>query len=419
MYLIKGITVSAVAMAVPAWMLIGVEGPTEALFSQYLGLAALVAMALSQLIATRAWFVEPIFGALDRAYILHKWLGICALAAILLHDSIDAEIKSLGRGTALTDLADGMGEQSYNGLLILIAITLITFIPYRLWYWTHRAMGVCFVLGAFHFAFILKPFSNVDPVGIYVLAFCAIGTAAYVYTLLPRSWRRGRMYTVVSVQKTGSALAITMVPESRVIRHRAGQFAFFSLESQGRVETHPFTISSAPQPNGTLRISVAALGDYTKWLSENLQKGMRFRVHGPYGRFVLRRRKSPQVWIAGGIGITPFLSWLDTIAPDGSPIDLIYTFRGHASAAHLSELKQKALEKPRVNLHLFDTQTGPRIDKGTLARITKGKKSHVAFCGPLKLRQSICETSLSRPVQFEEFEIRTGLPYMGFVAQIG
>ena len=413
MHLIKGFTVSAVAIALPAWMLIGVDGPNGALFSQYLGLVVLIAMALSQLIATRAWFVEPLFGALDRAYVLHKWLGICALVAILLHSSIDAEIKSLGRGSALNELAAGTGEQAYNGLLILVGITLIRFIPYRLWYWTHRAMGACFLLGAFHFAFILKPFSSVDPVGIYVLSLCAIGVASYAYTLVPRAWRRGRMYKVVSIEKTGSAIAITMAPEGKAIRHQAGQFAFFSLQTPGLSESHPYTISSAPRPDGTLRISVAALGDYTTQLSGKVREGMHVRVQGPYGRFVLQRKKIRQIWVAGGIGITPFLSWLDALAPEGPTVDLIYTFRGRTSAAHLIELQQKIVDKPRVTLHLFDTQTGPRIGKDTLARITGGNKSHVAFCGPLQLRQSLQTTSLSRRIQFEEFEIRTDLPFIG------
>lgn len=34
-----------------------------------------------------------------------------------------------------------------------------TFIPYRLWRWTHRLMGVFIAVGAFEYLFVLKPFS--------------------------------------------------------------------------------------------------------------------------------------------------------------------------------------------------------------------------------------------------------------------
>ena len=84
-----------------------------ALFSQYLGMSALIAMAISQTIATRIAPVEWIFGGLDRAYVLHKWLGIGALVAILLHDTIDAEMTGLGRETLLVrDCGDGRRDRA-------------------------------------------------------------------------------------------------------------------------------------------------------------------------------------------------------------------------------------------------------------------------------------------------------------------
>ena len=93
-----------------------------ALFSQYLGIVALIAMALTQVIATRVPGIEPIFGGLDRGYVLHKWLGITAMVSILLHDTIDAEMDGLGRETGLSDLAETLGEISLYGLLILVII---------------------------------------------------------------------------------------------------------------------------------------------------------------------------------------------------------------------------------------------------------------------------------------------------------
>jgi predicted ferric reductase len=169
-----GLILTFGALLTPVIWLPGLAGKhdTVTLFSQYLGMAALIAMALSQVIATRLGFVERVFGGLDRSYILHKWLGIGAMVAILLHDTIDAEMDGLGRETLLSDGAETAGELCLYGLLILVVITIATFIPYHLWRWTHRIMGVFFVMGAFHFLFILKPFTNGDPLGLYVSAFC-------------------------------------------------------------------------------------------------------------------------------------------------------------------------------------------------------------------------------------------------------
>ena len=405
-----GIAVSAAAILLPAALIFALSGPASALFSQYLGLAALVAMSLSQLMATRARFVERIFGPLDQAYVLHKWLGIVALVAILLHDNIGAEIKALGRGTALSGFGEDLGEQSLNGLLVLIAITLITIIPYRIWYWTHKAMGVCFVLGAVHFILVLKPFSVFDPLGLYVLGFCIIGVLSYAYTLLPRWWRTGYAYRVTGVEKTGHGIAIEMVPEGQALGHRAGQFAFFSFDLPGLSESHPFTISSAPRADGSLRITVANLGDYTARLARQLEEGASVSVQGPYGRFFPSRGKRAQVWVAGGIGITPFLAWLEAMEGDGPKVDLVWTFRGSLSAPHLAEVKALVARTDRVSLHLIDTSMGTRLTPEALGEIADLKAASVSYCGPMAL-QEILRGAVGRwRLHTEAFEIRTGLP---------
>lgn len=410
MHNIRGLLATVIPFVILAVLFTAVNGPSSAMFSQFIGSAALVAMALSHLISTRTWIVERFFGPLDQAYVLHKWLGIGAIVAILLHDNIGAEIKALGQGTNLNDLAEDLGEQSLNGLLVLVAITLITFIPYRIWYWTHRAMGVFFILGAIHYAFILKPFSNFDPLGLYVLGFCLIGIISYIYTWLPRRWLAKKTYTVRGIEKTGHASAITLQPNDHPMRHRAGQFAFFSFEAPRLKETHPFSISNAPQEDGAIRITVANLGDYTAQLKRNLQVGTQVRIQGPYGHFFPNRGKKPQVWIAGGIGITPFLAWLEGIKKDGPKVDLIYTFRGVLNAPHLSQVKALCAEHTRVNLHLFDTSSGPRLTIDALENLVDLKTSKVSFCGPTVLRDNLKAGVNSWNFHSEAFEIRTGLP---------
>ena len=79
----------------PAYQLFSLPNVTDqvALFSQYLGLAALILMAWGQILATRWAGIETLFGGLDRVYVLHKWAGIVAMVAILVHDTVDAEMQ--------------------------------------------------------------------------------------------------------------------------------------------------------------------------------------------------------------------------------------------------------------------------------------------------------------------------------------
>lgn len=335
-------------------------GNTVALFSQYLGMLALITMALAQIIATRLPGIEPVFGALDQSYRLHKWLGISGMVAVLLHDTIDADMRGLGPQTALTELAETAGEVSLYGLLILVIITITTFIPYHLWKWTHRLIGAFFVMGAFHTLFILKPFANGDPVGMYISAVCLLGTLAYLYTSAPRSLRSARRYRITRIRPTGGALSVDMSPVGRPLRHRAGQFAFFGFAGAGMAEPHPFTISSAPRVNGDLRVTIAPLGDLTTRLSGALEEGQQVRVTGPHGRFGAPGHK-PQVWIAAGIGITPFAALAADVSRDGAPVTLIYCVRCEKDAAHLQELRALASVTPDFRLVLWDSKTQGRL----------------------------------------------------------
>ncbi|WP_299304537.1 ferric reductase-like transmembrane domain-containing protein [uncultured Litoreibacter sp.] len=385
-----------------------------ALFSQYLGLAALILMAWGQIWATRLPGVEALFGGMDRVYILHKWAGIVAMLAILVHDTIDAEMDGLGRETALTELAETLGEISLYALLILVVISVATFIPYHLWKWSHKAMGAFFAAGAFHFVFIMKPFAMSDPAGLYTGVFCAAGIAAYLWTLLPETMRPSRGYTVSNLQKTGDALAITMTPDAKGLRPTPGQFGVVSFTGAGKPEPHPFSFSKI-DADGALRVTVKALGDFTHGLRSSLEVGQSVRIQGPFGRFRLPR-KGPQVWVAGGIGITPFLAWAAALEADAAPAHLFYCVRDREEAPHLAEIETLAAAKSNLTLHLMVSKEGKRLTPDHLAETVGPDIStmRLSFCGPVALRKAL-QTGLRRygvtlrQFHYEEFEFRTGI----------
>jgi predicted ferric reductase len=147
---LTGLILIAALLTFPAFGFAAIAGARDpiAVFSQYLGTAALIVMAVVQVIATRLPGVEVVFGPMDQSYRLHKWLGIGAMIALLMHDTIDAEILALGQQNLLEEAAETLGELSLYGLIVLVVITVATFIPYHLWKWTHRLMGGFFTAGA-------------------------------------------------------------------------------------------------------------------------------------------------------------------------------------------------------------------------------------------------------------------------------
>ena len=399
-----------------------------AVFSQYIGSVSLIAMSVAQLLATRMRWQQVLFGGLDQIYRLHKWLGITAIVTILLHDTIDAEIDALGRQSVLGEIAETLGELSLYGLLILVVITIATYIPYHIWRWTHQFMGAFFAASAFHYFFILKPFINIDPPGLYVGGFCVMGLICYVYTLLPFGAIEGRhRYKVSSVEPTGDAVAVSLEPVKKGLVHRAGQFAFVKFPGKGRDEIHPFTISKGRDSDRNLRFTFKPLGDDTKRLARDLAPGDEARLSPAFGHFSRSGRK-PEIWIAGGIGVTPFAAFAQELDETSAPVYFFYCVSEAKQAAHRQDFENLAERLPNFHFHLVETRAEGRLTMDRIEAALNDALSDVTvfYCGPKGLREAMqkafVDAGLSgRRFKYEEFEIRSGIaitPFLNFVAKL-
>ena len=126
---------------------------------------------------------------------------------------------------------------------------------------------------------------------------------------------------------------------------------------------HPFTIASADRGDRTISFQIKALGDYTRGLADRLQAGTGRAVEGPYGRFDIARRnpRAQQIWIAGGIGVTPFLAWLESLQanPGNAPAaDLHYCTRDRAADPFVARLESLCASLPGVRLQVHGAQQG-------------------------------------------------------------
>ncbi|MCT4655013.1 MAG: ferredoxin reductase family protein [Cohaesibacter sp.] len=403
------------------------------LFSQYAGAVSLISMAWIQLMATRLPGIEATFGPLDQVYVLHKWLAVFAISAAFLHESIDANpfgesekiengssaMQSLGILSSLQGFAEDLGEIGYNGILILGLGSLISFIPYHIWRWSHRLIGLFFAAAAFHYLLIRKPFEVMaDPVGLYIAIFCIVGIGSFLYLSAKGMLARKASYQITEIDRQGTITNITLSPceKARKLSYRAGQFAFLSFEQDGFSEAHPFTISSAPCEDGSLRFSIASLGDYTSRL-HGLKAGTKARLSGGYGRFLKPRSDKEQIWIAGGVGITPFLAWLQTVPVDAKgKITLYYGLRSLDASPFRQELEAHAARLANLEIHFFESDKGQRLTADFIAQDWDAPLTNipVAFCGPAPMREAL-KTGLAKhghtPKKFhyEEFQLRSGL----------
>ncbi len=128
-------------------------------------------------------------------------------------------------------------------------------------------------------------------------------------------------------------------------------------ETDAEGNTRAFSLASASfDPD--LMIATRMRDTAFKRVLRKAPVGLEVKVEGPSGSFVLHRRaEKPAVFLAGGIGITPFLSIIRQAAHDKAPhqIYLFYSNRRPEDAAFLDLLAEAAKQNP--NFHLIATMT--------------------------------------------------------------
>ena len=373
------------------------------------GLASFALMSLAMLLAVRpAWLEKPL-GGMDRIYRLHKWTGILAIGFGAAHWLVELSgdvIKSLigkagrlpksqydGLYAQLREIAEDMGEWALYAALAILVLTLWKRFPYHWWRHVHRAMPALYLMLAFHAALLAPPAYWAQPAGALLALCLAVGVPAAFVSLAGRIGRRRQMSgTVTGVNQTGDVMEIACRLDGK-FAHRPGQFAFVTFDpAEG---AHPFTIASADRGDGTVRFCVKALGDHTRRLGQTLAVGQPVRVEGPYGRFQLDRRdpERRQVWVAGGVGVTPFLAWLEAlrVRPEtAQPADLHYCTRDSAADPFIGRLEALCAGLPAIRLHVHDARRGELLDAGMLGLADGGKaKTEIWYCGPQGLADAL------------------------------
>lgn len=380
---------------------------------QFSGVLAIGAMSIAMVLAVRSPRVDRWLNGLDKSYRLHKWLGIAALVAAVLHwvaASGPGWAVSLGLmqaperrppegampdlGTVETALrglrglrgpAEGLGEKAFYLAVVLIAVALVRRIPYRLFARTHTLIAVAYLVLVFHSVVLMDFGAWTQPVGVVTALLLIGGTGAAVLALTRQIGRRRRVPgRVTSVQRfpTMKITQAGITVDAGWPGHEAGQFAFVTFDR--REGAHPFTIASAWDPaTRTISFVSKALGDYTERLPQTLSLGDDVTVEGPYGRFTFDDGKDRQIWIGAGIGITPFIARLKHLAgaPDGKRIDLFHTVPDIAPEPRA--LLEADVAAAGVDLHLMRDDKEGRLTGARLREMLPDwSQASVWFCGP-------------------------------------
>ena len=386
-------------------------------------IAALVGtagFAVNLLLGARLGLVERLFGGLDRLYRVHRFVGYSALLLILSHALLLAFSKAVESGSApaIELFLPGAGLTIFTGVIALfgmtmaMVLTLLVRLKHEIFVFVQRSFGLVFLLASYHVFRVEGTKVHSAALTVYMGGLSALAIAAFIYrSILGRHLVRTWEYRVTELNRLDHSVAeIVLVPHAKPIPFEPGQFVFVSIihSSVGR-ETHPFTIaSSLNDPN--VRIVVKALGDYTTDLVTYLEPPASAKVEGPYGRFSYRRIANPdQVWIAGGIGVTPFLSMARSLDANGHRIDFYYCTEGSDQAYFLDELFE--ISDDHLNLRVIP------IRKTSLGHLTvediRGVSAELPakdflICGPpvmiTNLKTQLVELGVpTEQIHYEDF----------------
>lgn len=144
-------------------------------------------------------------------------------------------------------------------------------------------------------------------------------------------------------------------------RFKAGQSIDLTLieppETDAAGDTRAFSLTSAPFED-ELGVATRLRDSAFKRVLKTLPPDTPLRVAGPFGSFTLHKNAArPAVFLAGGIGITPFFAILKEAAHQRLPhrLFLFYANKRPEDCAFLEELQR--LEQANPNYRLIGTMT--------------------------------------------------------------
>ncbi len=222
---------------------------------------------------------------------------------------------------------------------------------------------------------------------------------------------------IVKVEKENedtTSIYFTGPDMERFKNRKPGQYASIRIFKDGAWSApHPFTLASAPN-DATLRMTIKKSGAFTSSIPD-IEPGTPIQCTGPYGQFCKDIGTSKEVvMIAGGVGITPFLSVLRHFKDTGADnkITLFWANKTPQDAFAAKELEELTQDLKLHVVHAYSRvapeaqTTAPAFSDGRPGKISHeyGRLNKEMFlrhipstdasfylCGPPPMQQAVLE----------------------------
>lgn len=373
---------------------------TYSTIPKVLGISGITLFAINLILSNKFRFIDRIFGGLDKSYLIHKRLGKIVFLLLLLHVSaVGLRMLHISFDAFLDfelDTSDNyitLGRIAFTGLSLIIILTIYYRKSYELLKKIHRFLPLFLFLGVIHSFGVPESDIQAFPIlRFYIFGLVGIAIFMFLLRIFASKYRLiGTNYIITEINKLhGEVNEIVMKPMGeKIVSYKPGQFSFYRFQKEGwrhKGEEHPFSFTSIPNDEGVIRVSAKNSGDFTSRLGE-LEIGDPVWVNGGFGSFTIdTAQNSNLVMIAGGIGITPFISILRDLKAKSSnkySIDFYYTYNGEENDTYIEVLKELSQDGLIHQLTIVDTEKKERLTAQEILTHTKAPlETDFYICGP-------------------------------------
>ncbi len=390
------------------------------------GIIAAVLLPIAVILASRTAVLEYLFGDLTAVYVAHGVVGLAMFGFVSFHPimyllgGLLIPSSFLAAAHVLVPFhVVALDWVSYIAIGAALVVTMYMRLSFGNWRLVHLLLGIAMVVTGYSILIDNSTFDTADIPSLrwYLAVIYVLGTASFLWVaVVRRIVEPKREYRIVDVayHEAANAVELRAEPVGAPVRFEPGQFTYVDLlDSRAQIhrdfEAHPFSIASAPD-DSTISLVIETSGAHTSRLREiAAADDARALLHSTYGRLVARiPERHKQIWIAGGIGITPFMSMAEDMRahPDryaDYEVTLIVGVDRAEQAFEFGRLEDCAAACPGLDVHIWDRSVRGLPSGEEVAKLLRGdvRDYAVMLSGPEPMIADLTR-------QFQELGVHRG-----------